>query len=137
MIKIIQTKEILISTKNKIGLLLEISEVLISQGSNIRAISAHASGNFALVGLITEDNQKTLKILREKEYNVVENGVILLEMRDKVGVLNRITNALKTENIDIISVYGGGITDTDKGILVFSTTDNSQAYTTLKSLNSK
>ena len=136
MVNITKSKELLISTKNRLGLLLEISELLTTKNFNIKAISAHAAGNFALVGIITEENDLAMKVLAENGYSVVENCVLLLETKDRPGVVKEITSALKKLSIDIISMYGAGITNSDKGIVVFSTTDNQQAYDELHSMNS-
>ena len=89
MTKITQSKEILVSTKNKIGLLLEVSELLSLEGFNIDAISAHASGNFALIGIITDDNHRALELLKDIGYEVVENNVIIAELDHKPGVLKK------------------------------------------------
>ena len=132
MINITQSKEILISTKNQMGLLLEISDILTSEGFNINAISAHAAGNFALVGIITDNNQRALKLLGDQGYSVVENNVLLVDLNHKVGVLKRITKELKANNIDIINIYGAGVTENERGTLVFSTTDNYKAFSLLR-----
>ena len=134
MANIIQTKEILISTRNQLGLLLDISQTLSTEGFNIDAISAHAAGNFALIGIITDDNQRASRVLGEKGYVVVENNVIRVELEHKPGILKEMTNKLKAKKIDIVNIYGAALTECDKGILVFSTTDNQQAFSILKTL---
>ena len=134
MAKITQTKEILISTRNQLGLLLEISQTLSTEGFNIDAISAHAAGHFALVGIITDDNKRAVNALTKKGYAVVENNVIRLELEHKPGVLKQVTNELKTYNIDIINMYGAAVAESNKAILVFSTTDNQQALSVLRAL---
>ena len=134
MAQIIRTKEILVSTRNQLGLLLDISQVLSSEGFNIDAISAHASGSFALIGIITNDNQRALEVLVEKGYVAVENNVLLIEIEHRPGVIEQVTRELKTKKIDIINIYGAAIPENGKGILVFSTTDNQTAFSALNSL---
>ena len=134
MARIIETKELLVSTRNQLGLLLEISQTLSAEGFNIDAISAHAAGNFALIGIITDDNQRALKILNERGYVVVENNVIRIELEHKPGVLEQVARELKAHKIDIVNIYGAAISECNQGLLVFSTTDNQQAFSLLKSL---
>lgn len=125
-------KELLISTKNKIGILLHISRVLSSEGINIEAISAHAAGNFALIGLITETNAKAIRILKREGYDVVENSVLIASLENKTGVLKKLTTLLAKSKLDLFNMYGGSHPKNSDSILVFSTTDNQEALSVLK-----
>ena len=134
MTKIAQAKEILISTRNQLGLLLDISQTLSCEGFNIDAISAHAAGHFALVGIITDDNKRAGTVLGDKGYSVVENNVIRLELEHRPGVLQKVANELKARKIDIVNMYGAAVAESNKAVLVFSTTDNQQALSVLRAL---
>ena len=77
------------------GLLLDISEILSEKGFNIDAISAHASGNFALIGIITNDNLGAIETLSEFGFEAIENNALLAEIKHTPGILRYITNRLK------------------------------------------
>ncbi|MDP3980874.1 MAG: hypothetical protein Q8Q33_05615 [Chlamydiota bacterium] len=127
-------KEIIISARNKIGILLNISGILCSKGINIHAISAHAAGNFALIGLITSNNKKALSILKRKGYEAVENPVIITELINKPGFLMKVTNTLVKHKLDIFNIYGGATLKGENSILVFTTSDNVKALAVLKKI---
>ena len=127
-------KELLISTKNRIGILLKISGLLSSKGLNIHAISAHAAGNFALIGLITNNNKKAISILQKNHYDVVENNVIIGELINKPGILKKITSELVKNKIDIYTIYGGATSKSAHSSLVFTTSDNQKALSVLKKI---
>ena len=73
-------------------------------------------------------------MLKGAGYDVSENNVILIEIDHKPGILRKLTEKLQSNKIDIVNIYGGALHDGEKGVLVFSTTDNHQAYSLLEEL---
>ncbi|MBU4343514.1 MAG: ACT domain-containing protein, partial [Candidatus Omnitrophica bacterium] len=57
MAKCVKTKELIITTPDKAGMLSEVSSVMASNGININALCAYAMEGKAIFMILTDDNQ--------------------------------------------------------------------------------
>ena len=128
-------EEILITTKNKVGLLADIATMLANQGVNVEAISGYEIGNIAKLRLVTNANLGIVEELRKKKYkSVIETEVLIVEIINKPGTLKVVTTELGKNKIDMNCLYitssggaGGGVT----AKMVLSTSDNEKAMALL------
>lgn len=125
-------KELVIISANKVGVLNKVACALADHGIDILAISAQAAGGVALMNLVTDDAVRSRDILAKKGFKVQENGVLLVEVEDKPGVLMRLTKKLAAKKIDILNIYGSAPVSYGPCVLVVSTDDNQKAMVTLK-----
>ena len=125
-------KEFVIVSENKVGALSKISTILADRGIDILAVSAQAAGGVALMNLVTDDALRTRDLLRKKGFRVQENGVLLLQVEDKPGVLMRLTKRLAAKKIDILNIYGSAPASYGPCVLVVSTNNNPKALVALK-----
>lgn len=96
-------KEIAIFTGNKIGALAEVCEALGKAGVNIRAVSAQAVGEDAIIRLITEDATSASKAL--SNFKIRVEDILIVKMKDRPGELGKIARKLAVSGVDIESVY--------------------------------
>lgn len=126
-------EEIIITTKNKVGLLADIATMLANQGVNIEAASGYEVGDSAKLRLVTNGNLGMVAELKAKKYKTVkESEVVIVELSNKPGALKVVTTELGKNKIDINCLY---VTSSSKGgessRIVLSTSDNEKAIALL------
>lgn len=129
-------KEIIIVTKNEVGVLSSIAKILASKGINIAAISAHATGDTAILRMVMngDGHGPAASALREKEYSVEEENVVLLTVQNKPGTLLKIAAELASQKVDFCHNYGSVVGDQNPCLLVVCTNDNQKALLALRKL---
>jgi len=98
-------KQILVSLENVPGKLLEVSEILGSEGINIRAISMADTSHVNTVRLITDNPEKAANVLKSLGYMAQEVEVIAVEIPDHPGGLQAVLKPLKRRNINVLYLY--------------------------------
>ncbi|MFC1807772.1 hypothetical protein ACFL0T_05400 [Candidatus Omnitrophota bacterium] len=126
-------KEIVVTFTNEIGVLANVSDVLSTQGINIEAISGYALNNEATLLLLTSNNAKALAVLQEERYTSArEEEVVVVDMVNKPGTLNKITSKLAIEGIDIYHHYCSVCPSGCPARVVLATSDNERAFLIFK-----
>ena len=98
-------KQISISLDNVPGMFLDVSECLGTEGVNIRAISVADTSDISTVRFVTDDPEKTARVLRSHGYVVKETDVIAVEVPDHPGGLRVVLKLLKGVNINVLYLY--------------------------------
>jgi hypothetical protein len=124
-------KEVIVRVHNEIGVLAQLARLIADKGINILAVSAWVEGADAVIRLITTDNLRVVDALREKRYNPRENGVVLLEVGHKPGVLRHITEKLAEKGIDLHHLYATAPDSQDNILVAFGSANNDQAIVLL------
>ncbi len=122
------TKERLLSfsMKDKPGLLSEITTRLSKAKVNISAFCAYAWDDTAYFDMTTDSNAKAKKALKDLKLEFEEEDVIVVEMPNKVGELDKVAKTIADAGINISYMYG--TTSTGKtSTCLFSTSDNRKA----------
>ncbi len=127
-----QGKELVVVSSNRVGVLSGVAQLLADRGINITAISAQSAGGVALMNFVVDDHLHAKDVLRKKGYVFHENGVLVLELVDKPGVLRGITKKLAAKKIDILNVYGSALSSYSPCVLVLSTSSDQKAMVLLK-----
>ncbi|HXV27801.1 MAG TPA: ACT domain-containing protein [bacterium] len=125
-------KEIVVTSKNKVGTLSAVSKALADRGINIVALSAQAAGGVALMNLVVDDHLRAGDALRKKGFQVQENDVVLVHVEDKPGVLRQLTQTLAAKKIDLMNIYGSTTTTYAPCLLVLSSSNNQKAIVALR-----
>ena len=126
-------KEILIRTKNKVGVLADISTMLSDHGINIDAIVGYGEGEKAEIMLVADDSRRACDALNAANYEAVqEREVVVLDLENKPGALKSVSSLLAAENIDINYIYGTTCAASCPARIVMSTNDDQKALLTLK-----
>ena len=126
-----QETELHVITPNETGILGRVLGTLANARVNLKALCARSEKRKGVFLLITSDNKKAAKALKELGYEVKTNNVVTVEIDDRIGAGAEIGALLGNAAIDIDYCYGtsaGGV----KALLVFQTSDNKKAVETLR-----
>lgn len=126
-------EEIVITTKNKIGLLADIARMLSEEGVNIDAAVGYEVGRTAKLMLVTGANLRIVSELRKRHYkSVKEIEVVLVELENRPGALKVVTTELKKAGIDIQHLYITSPTSAGgSSRMVLETSDNEETIALL------
>ena len=131
---VILGEEITITTKNKVGILADVSKMLANKGINIEAALGYEVGPIAKLLLVTNANLVIVNELKKMRYkSVKETEVLLVDLDNKPGSLKVVSTEMKENKIDIKYVYLTPCTCAAKGSsrMVLQTSDNEKAMAVL------
>lgn len=97
-------KEIVIVTKNRAGLVADISEVLAARGINIETLDAEELHDMAVVELTVDRYDVALQALRDAGFEAITEDAIVVRLPDEPGALAKVARKFKEANIDLRSV---------------------------------
>ena len=97
--------QISVSLDNVPGQLLTISELLRTEGINIRAISVADTSDISTVRFVTDNPVKTVNVLKSHGHAVKETEVIAVEVPDHPGGLAAVLKPLNTDKINVLYLY--------------------------------
>jgi len=124
-------KQLSIFLENKVGRLLETTEVLASQDINIRAMSIADTTDFGIVRLIVENVDKACRLLKMHDFTVEITEVIAVEIDDKPGQLAKILRTLQDNNLNIEYCYAFVERNQDKAVVILRMESTDKAIQTL------
>lgn len=106
MAKCVKTKELIITTDDKAGMLAEIASAIAAKGVNITAICAYAMEGRALFMLLTDDNKKAASAAAANGWKTEESDVVVVDLKDKIGAVKEIGDKLKAKKVNLRYCYG-------------------------------
>ncbi|MFH0834858.1 MAG: ACT domain-containing protein [Candidatus Micrarchaeota archaeon] len=98
-------KTITVITKDRVGLLADISGILGESHINISSIAAEAHGNAGIIRVTTDDPAKTKSVLKKAGFDVSAFEMVIVRLKNKPGELARLTRELAENHIDIKNAY--------------------------------
>ncbi len=120
-------KELIVSTKNRVGILADISKMLGDQSINIEAAAGYVAGDEAKVMIVTDDNVRAYDFLKKKGFGVSESEIIIVDLENKPGMLKAVSGRLASDKIDLKYFYGTTSVEGSVAKLIMSTTYNEKA----------
>ncbi|MDO8535424.1 MAG: hypothetical protein Q7S30_00195 [Candidatus Omnitrophota bacterium] len=127
-------EEITITTKNKVGILADVSKMLANKGINIEAALGYEVGPIAKLLVVTNANLVIVNELKKMKYrSVKEAEVLLVDIDNQPGALKVVSTEMKENKIDIKYLYLTPCTCTARGSsrMVLQTSDNERAMAIL------
>ena len=125
-----RVKQLSFTIPNKSGLLSEITTAVAGTKANINAICAYEQDKRAYFLLITDSNAKAKKLLDKLKIKTKEEDVIVVEMPNRVGELQKVSEKIADVGININYMYG--TTGTGRSsVCVFKTSDNKKAISVI------
>jgi hypothetical protein len=125
-------EEIVVSTRNKIGILADTAVIMANEGVNIEALLGYETGQSAKLHFVTNGNLRVLNELKKKKYKTIkENEVIVIELSNKPGAMKLIAMELKNNKIDIRYLYITSPYYGESSRVVLQTSDNEKAMSLL------
>ncbi len=118
-------------TRDRAGLLSEITGLLAEKGVNIDSISLDTKGRNAVIHITTSSLRRAKTVLRAKGFKPLDANVLVVTVKDKAGELARISALLegrgvRIKRLHLVSRSGG------QAVMAFETSDNACARRLLK-----
>ncbi|MGB9736347.1 MAG: ACT domain-containing protein [bacterium] len=128
-------QQISVFIENTRGRLREITELLKNQNIDIKAITIADTPDFGVVRMITSDNQKALKILKEGGFTTRTTDVIAIKIENKPGSLFNVLSVLDKHGINVEYLYSYAASPEKEAILIFRFDNNETAQKILADTN--
>jgi hypothetical protein len=128
-------RELYFETPDKKGVLADICVAFANANINIEAMCAYGQGGKGYFMMLTSDNIKAIEVLKTLGYKAKENDVLVLTLKNKVGVAAKIGKRLADANINIRYTYGSASQDGKSFVLVMSTNKIDEALEALSALS--
>ena len=132
MIRAEMSKQLVITVDNRVGTLAEVTRAVSASGINLIALCAYAVDNKGVIMFVSEDNDKALKILKAKKYDLREEPVVLVTIDNKPGTLQSLTEKIAAAGIDITLIYASVAKGDSASRFVLISEDNRLVLATLK-----
>lgn len=107
-----------IFAENKPGRLAAVTEILAKEKINIRATTIATSDTFGVINLIVDDPQLAQRVLSTAGMMVNLREVLAVLIEDQPGGLNKLTQELFEEGININNAYGFVLESRKKAVFV-------------------
>ena len=98
-------KQLSVFVENQQGKLREITDILSQAQVDIRALSIADTTNFGILRAIVSDNEKTLKVVRDKGYTANLTEVLAVAVPDVPGGLAGVLKLLRDNDISVEYLY--------------------------------
>ena len=112
-------RQISVFLENKVGRIMEMTEVLGKNNINIRALSLADTSDFGILRMLVDNIEKTLKVLKEKGFIVKDSYVVAVEVPDKPGGLAAVLKVLGKKGINVEYMYAFFEQPENKALLIF------------------
>jgi hypothetical protein len=104
--------------ENKPGRLAAVTGILAKEKINIRATTIATSDTFGVINLIVDDPKRAQAALSKAGMTVNLREVLAVLIEDKPGGLDKLTQLLFKENININNAYGFVLEGREKAVFV-------------------
>jgi hypothetical protein len=116
-----------IFAQNQPGRLERLTEVLLEEGINIRAITISGAEDYGVIKLLVDDPRKAFEALQREGFSAFLKEVIAVVMDDRPGGLHRICRVLGESGVNVEDAYGFVFQDRRTAILVVEVEKVSEA----------
>jgi len=114
------TYQLSIFAENKPGRLAAVTQVLAKEKINIRATTIATSDTFGVINLIVDDPARAKAALTKAGMTVSLTPVLAVVIPDQPGGLDKLTQLLFAERININNAYGFVLESSRKAVFVVS-----------------
>ncbi len=122
-----------ITTVDKPGMLADVTKAIAEAQVNIEALCAYGMEGKAIFYIISRDNAAAKKACLKKGWQVKEDEVVVVDLENEPGALNKIAEKLKAQGINLIYCYGStGENNSFPCHFVFKAENNKAALAALK-----
>ena len=126
-----QIRQVSVFIENKVGRIMEITEVRCESNINLRALSLADTSDFGILRMIVDNIDKAVEVLKDKGFIVKETDVVAVEVPDKPGGLAQVLEVLCIANINVEYMYAFFEQPKDKALLIFRFEDPERAIEVL------
>ena len=130
-----RVKQISVFIENRSGRLREVTNVLGTNGINIRALSLADTSDYGILRLIVDRPDDALDVLRKANFTLSETDVIAVEVKDKPGGLSDVLDILGEADINVEYMYAFVEKLSDNAVMIFRIEDIERAVEVLDKNN--
>lgn len=105
-------------SENKPGRLAAVTKILSAEKINIRATTIATSDTFGVINLIVDDPKRAEAVLTKEGMMCRLREVLAVVIEDKPGGLDRLTQLLAQEGVNINNAYGFVLESREKAVFV-------------------
>ncbi|HIC91015.1 MAG TPA: hypothetical protein EYP21_02925 [Syntrophaceae bacterium] len=106
MAKACKAKQINLATLNKVGMLAKVSSAVAGAKVNLNALCAWGDKKKAYFYMVAERHMKAKNALTKAKFKVTDEDVILVEMPNKPGEMQKVAQKIADAGINILYAYG-------------------------------
>jgi hypothetical protein len=118
--------------QNQPGRLERLTEVLLEEGINIRAVTISGADDYGVIKLLVDDPHKAFEALQREGFSSFLKEVIAVVMDDRPGGLHRVCRVLGESGVNVEDAYGFVFQDRKTAILVVEVEKVSEAEEILR-----
>ena len=130
--KVKKCKQFSVFLENKVGMLAEVCKLISDQSINLYAICAVDTIEEAVLRIVPEDEEGTLKVLKKSGFHPVVTEVFLVELDNEPGATGKMATELADAGINIDYVYASAHPKGKKAYIVIRTHQVKEAEKALK-----
>ena len=100
-------QRIIVSVKNEVGVIAELTTILANQGINIVGLDAEGSAESGVIVVTTEDgdHDKALWHIANAGFKAISEESLVIRLKDEPGALAKIAERFRQNNINILSMH--------------------------------
>jgi len=106
MTKATKAKQISLTTTNKVGTLAKVSGAVAGAKVNLNALCAWGDNKKAYFFMVAERHMKAKNALTKAKFKVTDEDIILVEMPNKPGEMQKVAKKIADAGINILYAYG-------------------------------
>jgi hypothetical protein len=125
-------QEIVLRSEDCVGALAEITRVLSEMRINITSVRVVATGEEAIVHLLTNSQSYAKDALQDAGYDVRQRDIVRVTLSHHPGFLRRATEALARRDISINDLHVTVPEEGDLGVVVLTCSNNAHAIQILR-----
>lgn len=100
-------KQISVFLENRSGQLASITDILSSNGINIRAINIAETSDYGVLRFVSDNSEKSIEVLKENGFVATKADVVAVAVPDRAGGLNELLKTVKEIQIEYMySIFG-------------------------------
>ena len=130
-------KQITIFADNKPGRLKNITEILMQEKVNIRAITLQDRGEFGLVNLLVDKPEQANTALSQNGFASKLKDILAITMDDCPGGLYNIMDIFSSQEINIENAYGFVIDSSQRAVFCVEVKDSLRAKNLIEEMGFK
>lgn len=100
-----EINQISVFLENQTGKLYELTDILSSNGIDLRAINIAETSDYGVLRVITKETQKAMDVLSDHGFIATKTPVIAVGVKDEPGGLTSLLHIFSKENFDVEYMY--------------------------------
>ena len=105
MTRVFQAQELIVETKNEVGMLSRVTSPVAEARINLNACCAIGEGKKGYFHLLTSDNTKAGDALDKAGFKSKQRNVVVVETTNEIGSLAKAASQLATANVNVDYCY--------------------------------